>query len=59
MAKGEKPRRCGECLRFVHNSSKPGKGWCDEWAGVELTQDCVCHPNVGILKDRCDAKKEG
>ena len=50
MAEEEKPANCGECKRFDRNREKPRHGWCPEWAGVDLTEDCVCHPNIGRKK---------
>lgn len=38
---------CGNCARYVRNPKKPGYGWCDEWGGVELSDDVVCHPFLG------------
>nr|DAE45058.1 MAG TPA: High-potential iron-sulfur protein-SULFUR CLUSTER, ELECTRON TRANSPORT, Iron [Caudoviricetes sp.] len=58
----ERPlERCGNCARFIRDPKRPGHGWCDEWAGVELTDDCVCHPYVGRPKAKADSAgaKEG
>lgn len=41
---------CGNCARYVRNPEKPGYGWCDEWGGVELSDDVVCHPYLGKPK---------
>ena len=38
---------CGNCARFVRDDRVPGRGWCDEWAGVLLAEDDVCHPYIG------------
>ena len=48
----ERPRSCGECVRYVRNEEKPGHGWCDNWAGVDLQDDYVCEPNFGVKKER-------
>ena len=44
----ERPRCCGECAKYFRNEEKPGHGWCDNWAGVDLTDDVVCVPNFGV-----------
>ena len=38
---------CGSCARFVRDDRVSGRGWCDEWAGVLLAEDDVCHPYIG------------
>ncbi len=43
----EKPKNCGECQRFFRDPERKGHGWCDNWGGVDLTENCVCHPNYG------------
>ena len=45
-----KEKRCGNCARHIRNPEKPGCGWCDEWGGVELSDDVVCHPYLWIPK---------
>lgn len=47
----ERPRNCGECRKFWRDEDGPGHGYCDNWGGVDLTEDCVCHPNTGIKKE--------
>jgi len=49
---------CGNCARFVRDDRVPGRGWCDEWAGVLLAEDDVCHPYIGRPK-KDKANKEG
>lgn len=48
---------CGNCARYVRNPKKPGYGLCDEWGGVELSDDVVCHPYIG--KPKNDSAKAG
>lgn len=52
---------CGNCERYVRNPKKPGYGWCDEWGGVELSDDVVCHPYLGNMKhcgnENCKGKE--
>ena len=48
---------CGNCERYVRNPEKSGYGWCDEWGGVELSDDVVCHPYFG--KPKKDNAKVG
>lgn len=57
MSNVERPRNCGECARFMRRKDKPGHDWCDNWAGVDLTESGVCHPNFGVKKN--PPKKEG
>lgn len=52
----ERPRNCGECMRFLRDKDRPGHGYCDKCAGVDLTEDCVCHPNTGIKKEARNGK---
>lgn len=47
----ERPHNCGECRKFWRDEDRPGHGYCDNWGGVDLTEDCVCHPNTGIKKE--------
>lgn len=47
----ETERRCVDCRRYFPDPDRPGYGWCDEWAGVELKEDCVCEPYIGSPKD--------
>lgn len=49
----ERPRNCGECVKFWRDEDRPGHGYCDNWGGVDLTEDCVCHPNLGVKKEKC------
>lgn len=46
----EKPKCCGECVKYCRDRANGRFGYCDNWAGVRLTPDCVCHPNTGIKK---------
>lgn len=41
---------CGNCARFVRDDRVPGRGWCDEWVGIHLAEDDVCHPYIGRPK---------
>lgn len=52
----KRPRNCGECVKFLRSNRVSKHGYCNNWAGVDLTEDCVCHPNMGVKKVR--VKKE-
>lgn len=47
----ERPKCCGECEKYIRDEKEPGSGWCDNWGGVHLHDDDVCHPNYGIKKE--------
>ena len=46
----ERPSCCGECRRYQRDVFEKGLGACDNWAGIKLPPDAVCHPNLGIKK---------
>lgn len=43
-----RPKRCGECKKYIRDSKNPGHGFCDNWIGVQLNDYDLCHPNNGI-----------
>lgn len=43
----DKPRCCGECTKFIRREKDPTRGWCDNWAGIDMHEDYVCNPNFG------------
>ena len=47
----KRPQCCGECRRYVRDEDNPGMGWCDNWGGVHIPHDGVCHPNFGVKKE--------
>ena len=47
----ERPRNCGECIKFVECKTDGGDGYCDNWGGVPLRKTYVCHPNFGVKKE--------
>lgn len=52
---------CGNCRRFIFsgktNAMGEGLGWCDNWAGVEITTECICSPSVFIPKQDLEEKE--
>ena len=48
--KKERPRNCGECKIYFRDRNNPGRGWCDNWGGVHLHDEDVCHPNRGVKR---------
>lgn len=53
----QRPRNCGECARFWRDTSAPGRGYCDNWAGIHLRETDVCNPNFGVKSEV--PRKEG
>ena len=51
-----RPRNCGECARFWRNPDEPGRGYCDNWAGIHLRETDVCKPNFGVKKEVRDGE---
>lgn len=47
-----RPTCCGECPRFIRDNANPGFGRCGDWAGVEVSDTCRCHPLFGMLLSR-------
>ena len=45
-----RPKCCGECRIYIRDPDNRGRGWCDNWGGVLLHDEDVCHPNLGIKK---------
>lgn len=54
-----KGNRDETAARFFRDPKRPGHGWCDEWAGVGLSEDCVCEPYIGRPKDNKTNGKDG
>lgn len=51
IADETRPTCCAECEIYFPDPDRPRTGWCDEFAGVRLSDDWVCHPNIGRKKN--------